>query len=297
MLCTAYDIPHGEPHETSFDNSSPNESANEQPNQSPCDHRTGFFSPHYRRFVDSLNLKPTSRPVTQAPTLSSSQPTTAEVTILSPNSQGGSTPAPTNTGPTSPSSPTSPAASSSNFAIIAGAAAAGVSALALAFFAYRQVRRRQQAAANAAVFNVGKANNASGRSQNTNITSYSNTTPYDAGSPLPYGFTQGVTSSNPAYGGQATFLAMPAYNRPESRPVSTRESWNQVQPQSAMFVTAIYPFVAENPDELDVKAGDRLVLVTQADPDWVVVKNESGLMGLVPMNHLTSGGGPSLPQY
>nr|XP_002128571.1 CD2-associated protein-like [Ciona intestinalis] len=48
-------------------------------------------------------------------------------------------------------------------------------------------------------------------------------------------------------------------------------------------VRAKYDFVAKNEDELSVKAGDKLELISRVDSDWVKAKCE-GILGILPVN-------------
>ena len=76
-----------------------------------------------------------------------------------------------------------------------------------------------------------------------------------------------------------------------SRPVSlashiNRDTWNLAKPEPDAVAQCIHDFIAENPDEINVQAGEQVTVIMQVDPDWVVVRNERGEMGLMPLNHI-----------
>jgi len=76
--------------------------------------------------------------------------------------------------------------------------------------------------------------------------------------------------------------------RPESRPASNMEMWASARSSMVknVWATAMYDFVGISSDELDLTAGQRLILVQQVDADWSAVTDSFGNLGLVPTNHL-----------
>ena len=49
---------------------------------------------------------------------------------------------------------------------------------------------------------------------------------------------------------------------------------------------AMYDYVAQNEEEIDLKEGDKLELLTNDDPDWWLIRTAKGAFGFVPSSYI-----------